>query len=57
MPAAGGLPGGAERSCLVYDADDMYQQSMSIGYMIRDIHSMLIGADESQMQYLLFRLK
>lgn len=36
--------------------NDMYQQSMSIGYMIRDIHSMLIGADESQMQYL-FSLK
>ena len=36
--------------------EDMYQQSMSIGYMIRDIHSMLIGADESQMQYL-FSLK
>ena len=32
--------------------NDMYQQSMSIGYMIRDIHSMLTGADESQMQYL-----
>lgn len=36
--------------------NDMYQQSMSIGYMIRDIHSMLTGADESQMQYL-FSLK
>ncbi|MEQ3214751.1 ABC transporter substrate-binding protein [Hominifimenecus microfluidus] len=36
--------------------NDMYQQSMSIGYMIRDIHSMLIGANESQMQYL-FSLK
>ena len=36
--------------------NDMYQQSMSIGYMIRDILSMLIGANESQMQYL-FSLK
>ena len=36
--------------------NDMYQQSMSIGYMIRDIHSMLIGTNESQMQYL-FSLK
>lgn len=36
--------------------NDMYQQSMSIGYMIRDIHSMLTGADESQMQYI-FLLK
>lgn len=36
--------------------NDMYQQSMSIGYMIRDIHSMLTGADESQMQYI-FSLK
>ena len=36
--------------------NDMYQQSMSIGYMIHDIHSMLTGADESQMQYL-FSLK
>ncbi len=36
--------------------NDMYQQSMSIGYMINDIHSMLIGADESDMKYL-FKLK
>ena len=36
--------------------NDMYQQSMSIGYMIDDIHSMLIGADESSMTYL-FRLE
>ena len=34
----------------------MYQQSRAFVYMIRDIHSMLIGADESQMQYL-FSLK
>ena len=37
-------------------SNDMYQQSMSIGYMINDIHSMLIGADESDMKYL-FKLK
>ena len=36
--------------------NDMYQQSMSIGYMIDDIHSMLVGANESSMQYL-FKLK
>lgn len=36
--------------------NDMYQQSMSIGYMIDDMHSMLVGADESDMKYL-FKLK
>lgn len=36
--------------------NDMYQQSMSIGYMIGDMHAMLTGADENQMKYL-FRLK
>ncbi len=36
--------------------NDMYQQSMSIGYMIDDMHSMLVGADESEMKYL-FKLK
>ena len=36
--------------------NDMYQQSMSIGYMIGDMHAMLTGADEKQMKYL-FRLK
>lgn len=32
--------------------NDMYQQSMSIGYLIEDIHSMLKGAGEDEMQYL-----
>ena len=32
--------------------NDMYQQSMSIGYMIRDIHSMLCDGDEDDMTYL-----
>lgn len=32
--------------------NDMYQQSMSIGYMINDIHSMLSGGDEDDMTYL-----
>lgn len=36
--------------------NDMYQQSMSIGYMIDDMHSMLVGTDESEMKYL-FKLK
>ncbi len=35
--------------------NDMYQQSMSIGYMIKDIHSMLSDGDEEDMTYL-FRL-
>ena len=29
--------------------NDMYQQSMSIGYMIKDIHSMLCDGDEDDM--------
>ena len=37
-------------------SNDMYQQSMSIGYMISDIHSMLQGEDEKNMKYL-FRLE
>lgn len=36
--------------------NDMYQQSMSIGYMIQDIHSMLQGREEEDMKYL-FRLE
>lgn len=36
--------------------NDMYQQSMSIGYMIEDIHGMLQGDREEDMKYL-FRLK
>ena len=36
--------------------NDMYQQSMSIGYLISDIHAMLKGEDESKMEYL-FRLE
>lgn len=32
--------------------NDMYQQSMSIGYLIKDIHSMLWEEKESKMQYL-----
>ena len=32
--------------------NDMYQQSMSIGYMIQDIHTMLQGGAESDMKYL-----
>lgn len=36
--------------------NDFYQQSMSIGYLIRDIHGMLLGEDEEEMQYL-FRLE
>lgn len=36
--------------------NDMYQQSMSIGYLIEDMHSMLQGEDEAQMEYL-FRLQ
>ena len=30
----------------------MYQQSMSIGYMIDDMHSMITGASDSGMKYL-----
>ena len=36
--------------------NDMYQQSMSIGYLIEDIHAMLQGKDEAEMEYL-FRLE
>lgn len=36
--------------------NDMYQQSMSIGYMIDDMHSMIIGDADSNMKYL-FKLK
>ena len=36
--------------------NDMYQQSMSIGYMIVDMHSMITGAADSDMKYL-FKLK
>ena len=32
--------------------NDMYQQSMSIGYMIDDMHSMITGASDSGMKYL-----
>lgn len=36
--------------------NDMYQQSMSIGYLMQDIHRMLLGEDEGEMKYL-FQLK
>ena len=36
--------------------NDMYQQSMSIGYLIEDLHRMLLDEGEEGMQYL-FRLK
>ena len=36
--------------------NDMYQQSLSIGYLIEDIHAMLSGAGEDKMHYL-FRLE
>ncbi len=36
--------------------NDFYQQSMAVGYLIRDIHGMLLGEDEDKMEYL-FRLK
>jgi len=36
--------------------NDMYQQSMSIGYMIDDMHSMITGAPNSGMKYL-FKLR
>lgn len=32
--------------------NDMYQQSMSIGYLIEDIHDMLQRKDETEMEYL-----
>ncbi len=31
---------------------DVYQQSMSIGFLIEDIHNMLQGADDTKMNYL-----
>ena len=36
--------------------NDMYQQSLSTGYLIEDIHFMLLGEEEGQMHYL-FRLE
>ena len=36
--------------------NDLYQQSMSIGYLIRDIHEMLQGESEENMTYL-FKLQ
>lgn len=36
--------------------NDMYQQSLSIGYLIEDIHAMLSGEGEDKMYYL-FRLE
>ena len=36
--------------------NDMYQQSMSIGYLIEDFHEMLRGEGEENMDYL-FRLE
>lgn len=36
--------------------NDMYQQSMSIGYMIDDMHSMITDAPDSDMKYL-FKLR
>ncbi len=36
--------------------NDMYQQSMSIGYLIEDINTMLQGKNDEEMQYL-FRLE
>lgn len=36
--------------------NDMYQQSLSIGYLMEDMHSMLLGEREDNMHYL-FRLK
>jgi iron complex transport system substrate-binding protein len=36
--------------------NDMYQQSLSIGYLIEDIHAMLLGEEEDNMHYL-FRLE
>ena len=32
--------------------NDLYQQSMSIGYLLQDIHTMLQGGEESSMKYL-----
>lgn len=36
--------------------NDLYQQSLSIGYLMEDIHAMLSGEEEEQMHYL-FRLE
>jgi iron complex transport system substrate-binding protein len=36
--------------------NDMYQQSLSVGYMIEDINDMLLGKNEEDMHYL-FRLE
>lgn len=36
--------------------NDMYQQSLSIGYLIEDMHAMLSGEEEDKMHYL-FRLE
>lgn len=36
--------------------NDMYQQSLSIGYLIEDIHAVLLGEGEDNMHYL-FRLE
>lgn len=36
--------------------NDMYQQSLSVGYLIEDIHAMLSGEGEDKMHYL-FRLE
>lgn len=36
--------------------NDMYQQSLSIGYLIKDMHAMLSGEEEDNMHYL-FRLE
>ena len=36
--------------------NDMYQQSLSIGYLMEDIHAMLSGEGEDKMHYL-FRLE
>ena len=36
--------------------NDYYQQSMSIGDLMKDLHIMLLRGDDTQMKYL-FRLK
>jgi iron complex transport system substrate-binding protein len=36
--------------------NDMYQQSLSVGYMIEDINDMLLGKNVEDMHYL-FRLE
>ena len=33
--------------------NDMYQQSLSVGYLTEDIHNMLMGKSEDDMHYLL----